>query len=145
MKNLNYFAKKATTSGNQPLSARMFLKENNVNGFLSKQESVNYINSLDQKDALHLDRALNAASEGAYLNSQLKSSFDKLSGEPILWLRFEHAKQQFPVLRIPYHEEMHRFFREYQLGKITPSFDLDELMAESGIITEETNEEAPAA
>lgn len=145
MQNLNYFKKKSTQSGNQSLSANLFFKDNNVNGILSKEEFVNYINSFDQKDALHLDRALNAASEGAYLNSQLKPSFDKLSGESILWLRFEHAKQQFPVLRIPYHEEMHRFFRDYQLGKITPSFDLDELMAESGIITEETNEEAPAA
>lgn len=145
MRNLDFFKKKSTTGGTAALTAALFFTDNNLNGYFSKEEFTNYLGGFDQTDAIHFDRSVEAASDGANLNSQLKPSTDKMDGSPILWLRFAHAKQQFPVLRIPHHEGMQRFFRDYQIGKITPNFDLDALMVEAGISTEETNNEAPAA
>lgn len=114
------------------LTAELFFKENNPNGYCTYEEFNYYLKCFNRSEAARLGKIFRVTSEGAHLNNGLAKSFDKTDGTELLWFRFQHAKQTFAPLSISYNAALVRFFKDYQLGKIKPKFELEELITVSG-------------
>ncbi|MBB6236916.1 hypothetical protein HDC90_001533 [Pedobacter sp. AK013] len=128
-------AKNAEKKGTvNEVNETLFFTENNVNGFFSKEDFANYFNASSDSERDHLDKSLDAISEGAKLNEILKSSFDKNDGHEIMWLKAKFPNADLPPMRILFDDRMLRFFKTYQKSELRFNLSLEKLLIIAGVI-----------
>jgi hypothetical protein len=115
-----------------------FFTDENVNGFMAKSELLSYVRSLTPPQQDQQDLFFEYTVEGFSISSLPIASDDKETGETVMWVTFKlpKAPQNF---RMIYHPGLLRFIKEYQQGKIKPSFTFDQLIEEALKIEEQTN------
>lgn len=114
------------------LTARMFFLEHNPNGYMSTVGFPTYIKSLNESNLGSLELCIEYTKNCIRLNSLPILKMDK-AGAPYIWANFQmiNSTQGFKILIV---ERLADFIKDYQQGKITIDFTLEELLqvAESG-------------
>jgi hypothetical protein len=107
-----------------------FYTDENVNGYMSKKEMLAYSRALTTGQQDQQDLFFEYTAEGFSISSLPIASEDKETGETVIWTSFKlpKAPQNF---RMIYHPGILRFIKEYQQGKIKPSFTYDQLIEEA--------------
>lgn len=124
---------KALLSNSKPageVKKDQFFTDENVNGYFAKTEFLTYSRSLSEGLQDQLNLFFEYTCEGYSITSLPIESEDRETGDAVIWVTFKlpNTPQKF---RMIYHPGLLKFIKEFQQGKIKPSFTFDQLIEEA--------------
>jgi hypothetical protein len=107
-----------------------FFNNEHANGYMSKQDFLDYSRSLSQGQQDQLDLFFEYTEEQFEIISLPIESEDKETGEVVIWVKFRlpGTPQTF---RMIFHPGLLQFIKDCQQRKIKPSFTFDQLIEEA--------------
>ena len=111
--------------------ANLFFTENNVNGYMSKDDFKDYLSGLVVRDFVKFERLFELTNKKFPINNVPVIITDKDDFENVVWLKFKLPNSE-QRLRIVCDEKILRFIKDYQEGKFRNGFSLEELIIEAG-------------
>jgi hypothetical protein len=111
--------------------ANLFFTDNNVNGYMSKEEFKDYLSGLEVRDFAKFERMFELTNKRFPINNVPIIITDKDDFENVVWLKFKLPNSE-QRLRVVCNDNILRFIRDYQEGKFRNGFSLEELILEAG-------------
>jgi hypothetical protein len=120
----------ASLGKTEAVKSNHFFTENNVNGFITKAQFLNYIGIMTETEFKHLEKSLEYISMGFPINNILVVKIEPETGFETFWCKFRLPRAEVR-LRMVHHEGILRFFESYQKGTAKFEISLRELIQEA--------------
>ena len=112
-------------------NANVFFKENNIDGYKTKEDFKDFVNRLQANDLEKFELLFNYMGKNFPINQVVRMKYDHQTGEMVTWLKFQ-LPNALQNIRIVCDEDILRLIQDYQLGDFQNGYSLEELLIEAG-------------